>query len=439
MTGRAMREDAMTGPLDRLLAERDGGWLAAGHVVTLLVIAFILWASFARFDQVVGVPGTVVPAGQVRIVQHLEGGVITAIDVRQGDRVEPGDRLMTLSLGAGAVNRDEMLVRRDALIAQQARMKAEAEGGEPAFPTDLAERRPAMLAAEAAAFRQRRAEHGAGQAALLAAVETARREAATLAARHDAAVAARAVARRQLASAESLLAGRLIARTEYLERQAELTRAEGEVSTLAAGRDQAAATIAEAEARARAGEESFRRQATDGLSQADTELARIDELLKTASDQQARSSVTAPIAGIVQTLRFNTIGGVVRPGEPILDIVPTEENLMIEGRLPPADIGHVAQGQAVTIKLTAFDYLRYGTLEGEVEQIGANADSDRNGHPYFRVRIRTAADHLQSDGARHPIIPGMEATADIHTGRRSLMSFLVQPVLKLRSEAFRER
>lgn len=429
----------MSQAFDALEQEQGRRWLITGRVIVALVLVFLIWAGMAQFDQVVTVPGTVVPAGQVRVVQHLEGGVITKIHAAQGDRVEPGQALVTLTLGAGAVNRDELLVRRDALLAQQIRSEAEASGGNPEFPADLVRRRPAAVAAENAAFAQRRAEQAANQATLKAATESARRERETLQARLAAAKSTLDLARRQMASAESLRRGHLIAETEYLERAATLSRAEGDVATLNASLNQAAAAITETEAREKSALETFRRQATDTLSGLDTDLARVDELLKTASDQQDRSTVTAPIAGIVQTLRFNTIGGVVRPGEPILDIVPTEEKLLIEGRLSPADIGHVTVGQAVQVKLSAFDYLRYGTLDGAVEQIGASADSDKAGHPYFRVLIRTKSDHLESDGQPHPIIPGMETQADIHTGRRSLLSFLIQPVLKLRSEAFRER
>ena len=161
--------------------------------------------------------------------------------------------------------------------------------------------------------------------------------------------------------------------------------------------------------------------------------------MKQADSQELRTEIRSPINGVVKNLGFNTIGGVVKPGDPIMEIVPTGDSLVIEAKLRPVDSGYVQVGQKATAKISTYDYSRYGGLDGEVIQVAPDSSTEQDGTPFFRVIVKTDKTYLGDEPGNYPITPGMEATVDIHTGTKSVLDYLVRPVLKLKHEAFRER
>ena len=201
----------------------------------------------------------------------------------------------------------------------------------------------------------------------------------------------------------------------------------------------AKAAIAEARERLREAEIRFRREAQEELGKSEQSVSRLRTLIAEATEQKGRADIRSPIDGIIKNLLFNTIGGVVRPGDAILEIVPTGDNLVVDARLNPTDRGYVEMGQAAVVKVSTYDFVRYGGLDGRVILVGSDSSMDENGDPYFRVVVKTAKTYLGEQAGRLPITPGMEATVDIHTGRKTVMDYLIKPVLKLRHEAFRER
>ena len=196
--------------------------------------------------------------------------------------------------------------------------------------------------------------------------------------------------------------------------------------------------MAEAEEGVREISLEFRRAISEQITLVELEIAREQERLVKATEQRSRAVIASPIEGVVQNLSYHTIGGVVGPGDAIMQIVPSRERLLIEARVDPRDIGHVEVGQRAVAKVSTYDFVRYGGLEGRVVSIAADADTDRSGQHYFRVVVETTDSTLGADGTL-PIIPGMQATIDIHTGEKRVLDYLIQPVLKTRSEAFRER
>jgi adhesin transport system membrane fusion protein len=184
---------------------------------------------------------------------------------------------------------------------------------------------------------------------------------------------------------------------------------------------------------------AFKRVAAEELGDTEVALARGREQFARASEQALRTVIRSPIAGIVKNLRYHTIGGIVGPGDPIMEIVPSDERLVIEAKLDPVDIGYVTVGQPAVVKISTYDYIRYGGLDGRVTKVAADADNDSSGRHYYKVIVRTDRAHLGDRPGEYPIIPGMQATIDVRTGDRSVLDYLVTPVLKLRHEAFRER
>jgi len=183
----------------------------------------------------------------------------------------------------------------------------------------------------------------------------------------------------------------------------------------------------------------YRREASEEIGKTGVAIGRTRELLSEATEQATRTDITSPIDGIVKKMRYCTIGGVIQGGEPILEIVPSQEDLVVEARLNPVDRGYVVEGQKAVIKISTYEYVRYGGIEGEVIRIAPDATIDDSGETYFRVIVRSDKSYLGAVPGDLPITPGMQATIDIHTGQKSVIDYLVKPVLKLRHEAFRER
>lgn len=422
-----------------LSLRKDPGIRRIAWVVMALLAAFVLWSAFAPLDEVAVAQGEVAPQGKVKIIQHLEGGLITAIFVREGDYVQRGAPLMQLDLATGGVNREEMQVRRDALRLTQARLEAEAHGRELAFPEDLAARRPDLKAAEVETFQARREELVSTLSVLNQQINQRRSEVRELEARQTATTNNLQLAREKLRMSASLLEDGLTAKMDHLQLRSEVENLQGELATLKESVPRAHAALAESEERRREETLRFRREAKEQLSKVALDMARTRELLEKADDQQSRTEIRSPIDGIVKNMRYNTIGGVIKPGEPIMDIVPSKDNLVIEAQLAPVDRGYVREGQKATVKITTYDYARYGGLDGVVSLVAPDSTTTDQGQPFFRVLVTPSKYYLGDHEGQYAITPGMQATVDIHTGTRSVLDYLIRPVLKMKHEAFRER
>ncbi|MGC2854047.1 HlyD family type I secretion periplasmic adaptor subunit [Novispirillum sp. DQ9] len=418
----------------RLPPMRHVAWLIMG-----LIAAFIAWAAVAQLDEVSVAQGEVAPQGKVKVIQHLEGGLILDIHVSEGDVVRPGDPLLLLDLATGGVNRDEMQVRLDGLRLTRARLQAEADGAPLKFPEAEAQRRPDLVRAEQETHAARVTELKTSVAVLQQQVNQRGAEVRELEAQSRATAANLKLAREKLGMSASLLKDGLTARMDHLQLQSEVEGLQGSLNTLSESVPRARAALAETEARLAEISQRFRREALEQIGETELNIARTEELLTKATDQQLRTEIRSPIDGIVKNMRHNTIGGVVRAGEPILDLVPSRDDLVVEARLNPVDRGYVRVGQEATIKISTYDYARYGGLKGQVVLVAPDSTVPENGQPFFRVQVKPEKFHLGDRPDEYVISPGMEATVDIHTGTRSVLDYLIKPVLKLKHEAFRER
>jgi len=415
------------------------GWRGLVWIVVALLISAVAWANCARLDEVATAPGEVVPRGQVKVVQHLEGGILRRIDVEEGQMVAAGDVLAVLDLGATALNRDELRVQLDASELRRSRLQAEAAGTAIALPAEVARRRPRLARSERETYDSR-------QRQLASALEVLRRqrrqrelEVRELEAKRGAVRNSLELARQRLEISLGLLRDKLVSRMEHLALEAEVKALEGDLAQLVPAIPRIRAAIGEMAERMDQTTLAFKRVAAEELGDTEVALARGREQFARASEQALRTVIRSPIAGIVKNLRYHTIGGIVGPGDPIMEIVPSDETLVIEAKLDPVDIGYVTVGQPAVVKISTYDYIRYGGLDGRVTKVAADADNDSSGRHYYKVIVRTDRAHLGDRPGEYPIIPGMQATIDIRTGDRSVLDYLVTPVLKLRHEAFRER
>ncbi|WP_337995438.1 HlyD family type I secretion periplasmic adaptor subunit [Oleispirillum naphthae] len=427
--------------LDALLARhaalpgRRLAWVVSG-----LVALFLFWAAFAPLDEVAVAEGEVIPQGQVKVVQHLEGGIVIALMVKPGSVVKAGDPLLQLDLASTAINRDELMVRIDSQRLAIARLAAEAEGKPLVFPPELEKRYPDLARAERDTHRARLAELQSTLSVLQQQHQQKTEEVRELEAKEHSVQTGLRLAQEKLAMSKSLLSEGLTSKMDHLQLQSEVESLRGQMSVLSHTLPRAKAALQESANRAEEARLSFRREASETLGTARMNLARNAEYMNKADDQQVRTEIRSPIAGIVKNMRYVTIGGVVQAGAPIMEIVPTDEKLQIDVRLMPKDRGYVRVGQKALVKISTYDYSRYGGLDGVVTVVAPDASTDaKTGQPYFQVIVETEQTWMGNTPGEFPISPGMQATADIHTGTRSVLDYLIRPVLKLKHEAFRER
>ena len=369
-------------------------WLVAA---TLAV--FIGWAAFAWIDEIVRADGEVVSSSRPQIIQNLEGGILSEMLVSQGDTVQPGQVLATLYATRFQTAVDDLQEQIDALEVRRLRLEAEVSG---AFDfdvaADLAARQPEMVASEQALLNARQSDY-------VSRTQGARN------------VLAQAAKERELL--ENLLERKIVSLIEVTRARKAHGDAEIKYNEIV--------TQAELE---RAG------QYSDTLK----EIATLRQNLKVAQDQLERTIIKSPMRGVVNNLSITTIGGVVRPGEEIFQIIPLDEELFVEARVRPEDIANIKRGQDATIKLSAYDYTIYGSLKGQVQFISADTfkdDRKPDGDPHYKVTLQVDLANLNDRQAYIEIRPGMQAQVELHTGEKTVLQYLLKPLYKSR-EAFRE-
>jgi membrane fusion protein, adhesin transport system len=430
----------MTRSLDQLVAAHPlPTWRGPALLAALFIAGAAAWGAVARIEEVAVAVGQVVPQGQVKQVQHLEGGIVRAILVKEGEAVRAGQALVQLDLPTTAMNKDEMQLRLDASLLTRARYAAEAQGVALVLPADEARRRPEIALAETDAFNARRRQLDSTLVVLREQARQRESDIRQLQTRRGAIGADLRISRERLEISKDLVKDQLTSRLEHLQLQREVEQLMGEIATIEPGITRAHSALAEYAQRERDETLKFRRDAQDQLGKAEQDVARNRELMSQATGQAQRTELQSPIDGQVKNLRFNTVGGVLKPGETVMEIVPANEKLIVEARLNPRDRGYVRIGQAASVKISTYDFTRYGGLEGRVTQIAGDADLDEQRQAYFRVFAETDKAYLGEEAGVWPITPGMQATVDIRTGERTVLDFLLRPVLKLKHEAFRER
>ncbi|TAN46539.1 MAG: HlyD family type I secretion periplasmic adaptor subunit [Rhodospirillales bacterium] len=415
-------------------------WRPFAWTVMGLLGAFVIWAFFAHLDEVALAQGEVVPHGKVKLIQHLEGGVLRDMSIQEGQIVHEGAPLFQVDLPASAINKEELQVRLDGGVLQRARLEAEANGEPLAFPKEEAERQPTLRLAEQNTYDSRMREHQSTVNKIIEQVRQRELDVQEMESRRRSSHANLRIAEEKLSMSKNLLKDGLTPRMEHLQVQRDVETLQGEIAQLESAVPRAKAALSEALNRQIEEEQKYRREAREQLTQAELNVARTRELLSQATDQALRSQVNSPIDGIVKNLRYNTIGGVIKPGDTVMEIVPLKDKLVIEAKLNPIDRGYVEAGQKALVKVSTYDFARYGGLYGKVALVAADSTIDQtNGQAYFRVVAETDKSFLGDSEGILPITPGMQATVEIHTGTRTVMEYLLKPVIKLKHEAFRER
>lgn len=420
---------------------RKSKWLYPSRFVILLIVAIGYWAHVTLIEEVAVATGKVVPQSQVKTVQHLEGGIIKELMIREGQQVRHGEELMSLTLGVGKLNLNELQTELDGYRLVQARMEAESKGGQTiSFPPNSAERRPEIVRREETAFKARKQELAGQLSVIRKQIKQKELAIESLKTRRASAVSNLELAEEDKELARDAWSRGMGTRSDYLDKAREVENLLGEIRTIDADIPAARADIEEARARVNETRLRYQRQASERLSEISRNIARVEKVLNEATEQDRRTTILSPTDGIVKNLKYTTVGSVIRPGETILELVPLRDSLVIEAQLSPTDRGYVQVGLEAKVKVSAYDFIRFGSLPGRVVQIAPDTDKTENGMPYYRVIVATERTFL-GDGQINilPITTGMETQVDIVTGQRSVLEFFLRPLLRLKDEAFRER
>ena len=369
------------------------------YSTVLVLLVFVAWAAWAQLEEVTTGSGKVIPTSREQVIQSLESGVLAEIMVSEGDTVEADQPLLRIDDVRQGASVKEGQSKVDALLAAAARLRAESQGGALVFPAEVQRRAPELIRNERDTFEARRrsldASLGAQQQALRLAQE-------------------------ELRITEPMAAGGYVSDVEVLRIKRTLAEAKGRISELSG---------------------KFRAEAAAELARVESELAGQRAGLTSREDTFRRTVLRAPKRGVVKNIRINTLGGVIQPGQDLLEIIPMDDSLLIETRIRPSDIAFLRPGMEAIVKVTAYDSAVYGWLPAKLVQISPDTlrDEVRRDETYYRALVRTDAAALKTpDGKSLPIIPGMLAQVDIKTGQKSVLSYVFKPVLRAK-EALRER
>jgi membrane fusion protein, adhesin transport system len=369
------------------------------YLMALIVMSALAWASLARVDDITRADGRIVPDGREQVIASLEGGILRELHVREGMQVEAGQDLAMIDPTRFESQQNEGQAKRLALQATIARLNAEAAGTALTFPTEVAAQ-PGLVNGETASFEARKRSLQEGMGSTQRSVALLKRELDL----------AQVMAERGLISNVEVIRLRRQVNDLQLQSQERLNR--------------------------------FRQDASTDLVRVQTELAQLNEQLSGRADVLRRTVLKSPVRGLVKNIRSATIGGVIAPGAPVMEIVPIGKNILIEARIKPSAIGFVRVGQRVEFKLSAYDFSTYGGLHGQIETISPDAlgDTERTASSdatYYRALVRADPPTLQAHGKPLPVMPGMTGSVEVRTGERSVMSYLLRPMLKSK-EAFQD-
>jgi adhesin transport system membrane fusion protein len=419
----------------------DSPWLTRLTVwlTALLLAAVVIWANYAVLEEVTTGEGKAIPSSKIQTVQNLEGGIVAQIYVREGQVVNKGDTLLRLDNTRFLSNQEETEVERLSLLAQVERLSAEAEGRPLALPEEITRSAPRLAEDERALYESRQQRLRSEQRILKEQLTQKQQEVAEFRSKQQQYRSSLSLIQQELNMSTPLVEAGAISQVEILRLRRGMVEVRGALDATTLALPRAEAATSEIQSRIEQSELAFRAEAFKELNAARMLLQKITASSVAIDDRVSRTTVVSPVHGIIKQLRINTIGGVVQPGSDLLEIVPLEDSLLIEAKVRPQDIAFLHPGQKAMVKFSAYDYTIYGGLKANLELISADTITDKDGRSFYLIQVRTEKNYLGSPGRPLVIIPGMVATVDIITGEKSVLDYMLKPILKARHEALRER
>ncbi|MHA6572538.1 HlyD family type I secretion periplasmic adaptor subunit [Pseudomonas yamanorum] len=408
------------------------------------IIAFFLflvgWAYFSSIDEVTRGDGKAIPSSKLQKIQNLEGGIVAELYVKEGQIVEAGAPLIRLDDTRFVSNAGETEALRLSMLLRVERLSAQVDDRPLNIPDDVLKAAPSQAASERSLYDSRRQQLKDEVGGLQEQLVQRQQELREFSSKQGQYRNQLSLQRQEINMSEPLVAQGAVSPVEVLRlKRAEMeTRGQLDATTLAIPRAESA--IKEVQRKIDETRGKFRSEALTQLNEARTELNKAASTGKALEDRVSRTLVTSPVRGIVKQLLVNTVGGVIQPGSDMVEIVPLDDTLLVEAKIRPQDIAFLHPGQEAVVKFTAYDYTIYGGLKAKLERIGADTITDEDKKTtYYMITLRTDRSHLGTDEKPLIIIPGMVASVDIITGKKSILSYLLKPILRARAEALHER
>jgi len=415
------------------------------HLILWLSVLFVLimlvWAGFASLDEVTRGMGKTIPSSQVQIVQNLEGGILAEILVEEGQLVEKDQILLQLDTVRFSSSYRETQLKYYELLANTARLSAEVNGSPLTIPDEVLKKAPQIADNARQLWVSRQNELKSNTEILADQVRQKQQEIVEIQAKSEQLARSFKLLQDEVKMSEPLVADGAMSQVELLRLQRAANDLRGELSAANLTLPRIKSMLDEARNKLEEVKIRFKTDALKQLNEAKAELDRTSESATALADRVNRTRVLSPVKGTVKRLKVNTVGGVIQPGMDLLEIVPLEDRLLIEAKIRPADIAFLRPGQQAVVKLTAYDYSIYGGLDAELEHISADtlASEEKDGESYYLIRLHTHKKFLEKNGQRLEIIAGMTAEVDILTGKKTVLDYLLKPILKAKDKALTER
>jgi len=417
-----------------------------------LLLSFLIWAYFASLDRVIRGQGKVIPSSQIQMIQSLDGGILQELYVKEGMLVTKAQPLARIDDTRFRSDVAQQTQEVDALRADIIRLRAELgsiliasvkdwrsqikiEQKKLQFPEDLQTTAATLIERQQDEYIGRLASLENQVAIQAQQIVQRQQEIRELDSKISTIRSGLKLANRELELTRPLAKKNIVPEVELLKLQRTVNELNGELRSLRVQIPRTESAMSESILKRRELVLQFRTDARAQLNEKQAKLSQITEAQVGVQDKVSKALITSPVVGTIKTLRINTLGGVVKPGEVLLEIVPTEDKLLVEAKILPKDIGFLHVGLPARVKITAYDFTRYGALDGVVEHISADTSQDEEGNSYYIVRIRTTDSGINSD---LPIIPGMQTSVDVIISKRTVLEYMLNPILRAKEMALRE-
>ncbi len=413
------------------------------HLLMISIFSFFMlflaWASFAELEEVTRGDGVVIPSSEIQKISSLEGGIIDEMLIKEGAEVTAGQTLARLRDIAASSDLGSNEARYLGLLATVTRLQAEAEGEVPTFPDEVMKGAPRSVTEEMNAYRANQDKINTQTMIFQQQKSQRSQELNELQIKAGDLKGQLSLAEEERAMVAPLVTSGSAPKMELLQLDRQIKERQTELNSVTAAIPRARSAIGEADARIRDIQSSARATAQTELSAKLIEMNSIKEGLAGLEDRRDRTEIKSPVNGYVKDIAVYTQGGVVQPGQTFIEIVPKDDQLLVEAKIKPKDIAFLYADQEAVVKITAYDFSIYGGLKGAVTNISPDAVTDEEGNSFYLVRVRTEENALKRAGEVLPIIPGMVASVDILTGEKTVMEYLLKPFIKTMDNAMNER
>ena len=403
------------------------------------IFVFIIWAKFALIDEIARGDGEIIPSGGNQMIQNFEGGIVEEIFVKEGEAVEKDQILLKINNQKSESSLNTNSIKADSLEAKILRLNAEASDTDFIVDEDTQERLPSFIANEKSLYYSNKQQLSSKLNALNEQLKQRRQEISEAQSRQNSLKDSMNMINEEVQMTEPMVAKGVRSKIDFLKLQREANEAKERYDSIRLSIPRLNSAIQEVQSTINETKLLFKNDAKHKLNEAVAEFKGYQANSTALEDQVTRTVVRSPMKGIVQKLFVQTVGGVIKPGEDIVEVVPSNQTLLVEVKIKPSDIAFIYYGQKAVAKFSSYDFSIYGGLEGEVVHISADTIKDQKENVFYTVRIKTTTNYLGSEAKQLKIIPGMTVNVDIITGQKSVLDYILKPILKTKQYTFSER